>query len=197
MHDARAIANFFIDQAGKAFVRDVNAQKLNSLVYYAHGWHLAMFGTPLVDSPILATQDGVQVKTLAQPLESFGIKTISEPIRDLNMDPMTSGQMMLKTVRVEDAGKAARILSMTWKAYGKLSSYDLYQALAVDDSPWDMTWNRREDLGKHEVTVPDPVIQNWFRELAEKNRKRTQAPDLESTQEIVVSRTIPANNAPD
>lgn len=191
MHDARAIANFFIEQAERAFVRDVNAQKLNSLVYFAQGWHLALFGAPVVDSPMLAMQDGIQVKSLIQPLESYGIKTVSEPIRDLNMDPMTSGRMMLETVRVDDMGRASRIMTMTWKAYGKLGSYDLYKALSVDGSPWDIAWNGRDNLAQHEVEIPNANIQQWFQELAEKNRKRTQAPDLESTQEIVVSRKSP------
>ena len=52
-YDAKSIANFFIDRA-KESGETLTQMKLHKLIYYAHGWHLALTGEPLIDEPVQA-----------------------------------------------------------------------------------------------------------------------------------------------
>ena len=52
-YNAIAVANYFIDKA-KADGVPLTHMKLQKLIYFAHGWHLALYGEPLIDEEIQA-----------------------------------------------------------------------------------------------------------------------------------------------
>ena len=52
-YDARAIANFFLDKAGED-KQSLDQMKIQKLVYYANGWHLALRSSPLIDEQVEA-----------------------------------------------------------------------------------------------------------------------------------------------
>ena len=44
-YSAKEIANYFLELSAK---KDISPLKIQKLVYIAHGWHLALYGEPLV-----------------------------------------------------------------------------------------------------------------------------------------------------
>ena len=58
-YTAKAIANYFLKHR-KRFKRKgpITQMKLHKLVYFAHGWHLALKGEPLIDETLQAWDYG-------------------------------------------------------------------------------------------------------------------------------------------
>lgn len=183
MLEAVAVANYFIAQAASERLRDLNPPKLHELTYCAHGWHLAMVGKSLVDGHIVATVDGPRVATLQEHLS--GTKRVLEPLVVRRNDP-ASGKMIELTPHPQAADESTRrVLNITWKAYGKLSGYDLSLVTREQGGPWDLLWND-PDRNTDAVKIPNETIRLWFRQLAERNRKVTSAKSVKDTQRILV-----------
>lgn len=48
-YSAKEIANYFLELSAK---KDISPLKIQKLVYIAHGWHLALYGEPLVQDEL-------------------------------------------------------------------------------------------------------------------------------------------------
>lgn len=184
MLDAVAVANFFVAQAAGERLRDMNPPKLHGLTYCAHGWHLAMLGKPLVEGQVMATVDGPRIDVLGDLLS--GTKRVMEPLVVRRTDA-NSGKMVELTPHPQAADEGTRrVLSITWKAYGKLSGYDLSLVTREQGGPWDLLWND-EERSIDRVAIPNETIRMWFRQLAERNRKVTSAKSVKDTQRILIA----------
>ena len=62
---AAAVANEFLHLAHRDD-RPITPLKMQKLVYFAHGWHLAITGAPLISEPIQAWQYGPVISSLYQ-----------------------------------------------------------------------------------------------------------------------------------
>lgn len=68
---AKEIANYFLgiaDNNGKP----ISPMKLLKLVYYAHGWHLALSGNPLIKENVEAWRFGPVVRCLYDEFKIWG-----------------------------------------------------------------------------------------------------------------------------
>ncbi|MCU0544022.1 MAG: DUF4065 domain-containing protein [Oscillatoriaceae cyanobacterium Prado104] len=76
----REIANYFIWLASQSDV-EINAYKLQKLLYYAQAWDLAIYGTPLFNSDFEAWVNGPVVPALLEQYTSqFSWEAISEKV---------------------------------------------------------------------------------------------------------------------
>ena len=73
-----AVANFFIEKS-KASGVPVDPLKLQKLIYFAHGWHLAVTGEPLLDENVEAWPYGPVVPTVYHEFKKDGNSTIAGP----------------------------------------------------------------------------------------------------------------------
>ncbi|MGZ3389845.1 MAG: Panacea domain-containing protein, partial [Isosphaeraceae bacterium] len=74
-YDARAIANYFLERArreGKA----LDQMKIQKLVYFANGWHIAIKGEPLIDEQVEAWRYGPVIQSLRDALREYGDQAI-------------------------------------------------------------------------------------------------------------------------
>jgi uncharacterized phage-associated protein len=69
------LANFILslDQSEEA---DITPIKLQKLLYFAHGFHLAVFGAPLIGENFEAWKHGPVVKDIYETFSTFGKKHI-------------------------------------------------------------------------------------------------------------------------
>ncbi|RJP26112.1 MAG: DUF4065 domain-containing protein [Candidatus Omnitrophota bacterium] len=94
MISARDVANYFLLLVDEDCGDCMTNLKLQKLLYYAQGFHLAIFDTPLFDEPVKAWQHGPVVESLyyeykqhransITPPEGFDISIFNEKQKDL------------------------------------------------------------------------------------------------------------------
>ena len=80
-HNPKAIANYFLELA-RADDEELSPLKIQKLVYYANGWHLAIKGKPLISEQVEAWPYGPVVPSLYRAFRSYGDGPITEPARE-------------------------------------------------------------------------------------------------------------------
>lgn len=124
MLSARQVADFFLviaapdegDTAGEG----VTHLKLQKLVYYAQGFHLALTGQPLFPETIEAWEHGPVVRELYPLFANHGRRPIDPPER---YEPGVYSD------EVRD------LLTDVWNAYGQFSAWAL-RGLTHEEPPW-------------------------------------------------------------
>ncbi|MDE5554011.1 MAG: DUF4065 domain-containing protein [Muribaculaceae bacterium] len=96
--------------------------KLQKMLYYQQGFHLAYFGTPLFDEEIEAWMYGPVVPTMYHEFESYGRNGIT-PNEDIECD-------------MDD--EEWRLFCKVYDMYGKYSAEGLIE-LTHNESPWQNT----------------------------------------------------------
>ncbi len=77
--DARAVADYFLIHVDEEAGDNLTNLKLQKLVYYAQGVHLALTGQPLFDDEICAWQLGPAIPTLYRQFSQTGGEPIPRP----------------------------------------------------------------------------------------------------------------------
>src|SRR5947209_3400405 len=95
-YDAKAIANYFLDLA-EAEAKSLTPMKLQKLVYYAHGWHLALTGRPLLDEEIQAWSFGPVIRSLYNEFREFGAEPITR--RACLVEPAADRGSLIEKIR--------------------------------------------------------------------------------------------------
>lgn len=135
MFDVRKVANAVLDRVE---IRNqvVTNMALNKLVYFAHGWHLALFDKPLIDSPFEAWQWGPVHPQIYRQFKSFGDKPIRG--RALRLDLSTGYDI---PVTYEFDGIVSSHIQTTVDFYGGMTAARLSSISHEEGAPWDLVWN--------------------------------------------------------
>lgn len=96
--------------------------KLQKMLYYQQGFHLAHFGTPLFDEEIEAWMYGPVVPCVYDKFERFGRNGIM---------PDEENEFQLH-------GEELELFNQVFEVYGKYSAYGLMR-LTHDEDPWKST----------------------------------------------------------
>ncbi len=163
-----AVANFFIERANQGSGQGVDPLKLQKLLYYAHGWHLAIAGLPLLDEPIEAWTYGPVVPTVYHEFKAYGREPID--LAGYCYDYVTDDRTK-PLVPTED-GDTLDLLERIWKAYGAFSGTQLSAMTHAPNSPWAKTRERGRAQGQlNGVDIPNEDIKAHFVEMALKTRR--------------------------
>ena len=162
-YPATAVANYFIRQ-GQQSGSPVDPMKLQKLVYFAHGWHLAVYGRPLINERVEAWQYGPVVPTIYHEVKTHGSGPIDFPIFAFD------GQLHEPPQVPDTDSETMALLNRVWEVYGRYSSVDLSRMSHDARGPWHKTWH--EDAGQgtvRGVDIPDERIQSYFVDVARKD----------------------------
>jgi len=155
-YDARAVANYFLDLAKKEG-RTIDPMGIQKLVYFAHGWNLAMYGTPLISQRVEAWDYGPVIRDLYGDFKRFGNLPVEGPVLALKMEP---GTMKVRLTKPELIGHAPAetlsLLDRVWEVYKPFTSIQLANMTHVPGSPWKTA--RDQNLS----VISDDLIRNWF-----------------------------------
>jgi uncharacterized phage-associated protein len=154
MHSARAIANSFLKIAKESNKQLTNMQ-LQKLVYFAHGWHLALTGEPLLADAVKAWNFGPVIPQLYNSLKTYGNDCITDMIK--RKDSLTDEPEIVEETQSEYVKK---LVQRVWDVYGHLQGLQMSNLTHAKDTPWDKTWNRE----KFSV-IPDELIKEHFQSL--------------------------------
>jgi uncharacterized phage-associated protein len=127
------LANFILslDQSEEA---DITAMKLQKLLYFAHGFHLAVFGAPLIGENFEAWKHGPVVKDIYETFSTFGKKHIKyDGSPNLSIDT-----------------KSIQLIRDTFKVYNRYSAGQLSKITHLKGTPWDGK-NNYEVISNEEI----------------------------------------------
>ena len=162
-YNALAVANEFIERA-KAANQIISPLKLQKLIAFAHGWHLALYGEPLIDEEVQAWDYGPVVASVYHEFKNFGSGPITRLATDINPD-----NFELYTPRVPLTDKRTiPLIAKIWEIYGKYSAIQLANLTHEPDSAWSKVRAKPENNAMRSVGIPN----DWIKEEFEKKRKK-------------------------
>ena len=146
-HDARAVANRLIEKSLEEgnFLTPLQIIKL---VYFCHGWMLALYNRPLIKQSVQAWQYGPVVPELYRDLKDYGGDPVAEKIKvaEENFDELE-----------------ADLIDQVYSKYGHLSGIDLSRLTHAPGTPWYEVWCQK---GRYS-SIPNSWIQQHYAEKAE------------------------------
>ncbi len=138
-YSAPLIAYAFVKK-GLESGKPVTQMKLQKMVYFAHGYHLAKYGEPLIKEDFEAWQFGPVAPSIYNEFNLYG----SDPI---TMEEPARVEQALRTLSPE----ASEAIDYTWEATKDISAYKLSGWTHKRDAPWATAYR---------PNVPDTVIPN-------------------------------------
>jgi uncharacterized phage-associated protein len=176
-YDAIAIANYFLDLA-KERGQSLTPMKVQKLVYFAHGWHLAIKGTPLIDEQVEAWSYGPVIRSLYREFREYGDRAITEKGFLFKARTKTDGTVSYQVVRpdIADDPKAApftkQLLDKIWRVYGPHTAIQLANMTHEPGTPWRLVQEAYTGTPLPKGTdIPAESIRSYFRGLARSGAK--------------------------
>jgi len=167
-YETKAVANYFIDLGISNHI-DLSPMKLQKLVYFAHGWYLAIHNERLIDENIAAWSFGPVISTIYHEFKHFGNDAIDTHAvnmvfnRKMHNDYVTT----IPIINRLDI-RTASLLNKVWEIYSDYSAVQLSNATHACGTPWYHTWvGTGVSAG---TTINDEEIKHFFIEISAKNR---------------------------
>lgn len=114
--------------------------KLQKLLYYEQGYHLAYFGKPLFEAPIEAWMYGPVVPEVYQAYQDYKGNGIPAPDGEFTFEDNTEAELFDEVYEVYSAFSASKLIEMTHS-----------------ESPW---INAQKGVG---CVIPNDAIQSYFK----------------------------------
>ena len=146
-YDARAIANFILDESDAAGFT-MYPTSLLKILYFGHGWHLALFGGPLIAQPFEAWEHGPVVRVVYDQIKDYSGKAIKVRLKAFNPRSMTP--------------KVASAEITRGGAYGSLHPYKLSEMTHESGSPWTSVWEAAQIGASPGARLNDGEIRDYF-----------------------------------
>lgn len=153
MHPTAAVANEFLE-LGESEGIPISPMKLQKLVFFAHGWNLAIYDRPLVNEQVECWEYGPVFRTLYRLVKRYGAEAITGRIESGGREP----RLPL------DAGEETRSLIRTvWDCYKQHSAIKLSSMTHIPDSPWSRRRQQYLERGL-EVPIGTDIPEDWIRD---------------------------------
>jgi uncharacterized phage-associated protein len=144
---AKEVARYFVAKQDRRAGDSMTMLKLQKLLYYAQGLHLAIYGTPLFNESVRAWKLGPVVREVwdaypsgrgGQPIPQGSVPTLPDDV--------------------------VRVLEQVQAAYGQYSAWRLAQ-MTHQESPWKET--------RQSATIPQDAMHQYFKaKLASPSKAR-------------------------
>lgn len=152
MYDPIIVADYIIDKMpGK-----VTPLQLQKLIYFAHGWHLALGNRPLISSEIMVWKYGPVIQSIYHEFKKFGKDPITE-----KSSPGTQFFTPSYEKGVDDPWSAG-LIDRVVEIYGKADGITLSKITHASDGPW----SKEKNNGK--TIISNDVIKEYFSSLNKK-----------------------------
>jgi uncharacterized phage-associated protein len=156
MYDARAISNFFFHRAAEAG-SGLTVMTLLKVLYFAHAWHLAKTGNPLIAQPFEAWQHGPVNRVVYEQYKGYGKRPLDKPA--LSYDPVRLE--FTETQAAFDPATTA-FLSNIFDYYSRFDSFTLSDLTHEEGGPWHIIWKESQNRAVPGMVIPNQLIERWF-----------------------------------
>jgi len=167
---AKAVGNFYLDEAAKQD-RFLTAMHLQKLVYFAHGWHLALRNEQLISDNIEAWKFGPVIPALYHEFKVFGDQPITSRATEFNFDSWELTTCAMADENWEQAAKIVPLLNRVLAVYSPFSAIQLSNMTHEPGSPWRTMYDKFGGEPPKHTIIPVELIKEYFIRLA--NAPRT------------------------
>ena len=143
-----SVANYLLKKD-----ENLSPLKLIKLVYMCHGWHLGLYGTPLVNEPVEAWRHGPVFQKLYDAVKQFVAVPVIFPIKGGDVAKFTKRQKQL--------------VDEVYDYYKGYKPWPLSDLTHEDGTPWADTW-MQSPYGN--AIVDSNLIRNHFAAKANHGR---------------------------
>lgn len=172
MQTSLAVANFFIIKSIQTGI-EVTPMKLVKLVYISHGWYLGYTGEPLIGESIQAWKYGPVVPSIYNEFKRYKDCQIDSPAHEIIVGPDGDPFFYFPTVQGDDEVK---LLENVWQAHKSFTGIELSALTHQKNTPWDITWNKRNGKNKWAEIIPNDIIEEHYK--AKINANNSQSPSI-------------------
>lgn len=151
-YDALSVAYYFLGLGKRDRVK-ITPMKLQKLIYFAHGWCLAIRKEALICESVEAWQYGPVIISVYYEFCKYGSNPIPTDIYDILDNPISSDPF------------TSRLLEKVWTIYKDFTAFELSQMTHLPDAPW-ITAREGDARKKSNVIISDDLIQSYFIEQA-------------------------------
>lgn len=158
---AAAAANEFLSLAGAEGV-GIDQMKLQKLLFYTHGYNLAIRGAPLFEQDFEAWPWGPVVRDIYFQTREFGRQPINKRLHEIKKTgPGPVDYSFITPPGVADEETRVFVKS-AWDAYKGYSGIQLSNATHAPGEPWTIV---RDQFGSldHKPTIPNDLIADVFK----------------------------------
>jgi len=151
MISAEIVAKEFV-RMGSSSESPVTQMKLQKMVFFAHGLHLALYDTPLCSEPFFAWKFGPVIPSIYQLYKKWG----SSPIID---QPATFKISEASTVSESYtlSSTETEAIEYTWEITKNLDGVTLSNWSHAQNSPWAQAYAKGEN-----TIISNDVIKEYF-----------------------------------
>ena len=157
-----AVANGFLER--HAHPRGIEHMKLQKLVYFTHGWWLAINPSSLLTERPQVWRHGPVFKTLYHTLKDFGHHPIPHP------------QLAYPTADLEmigDNNLVPSYVDFVWDRYGHLTGFALSSMTHQAGTAWNRLASEYDFQVPAELEIPDEYIREEFKKIYDEEYSRS------------------------
>lgn len=154
-HSVLAVANEFISR-GDVAKNPPTQMQLQKLCYLAHGFCLALLGSPLTKEEIQAWNYGPVYPDLYDSLKKYGTSPVLDLIHRNNWAVMDSvkGEVVQEDLEVRET----RLVDKVWETYGSFDGFQLSALTHKEGTPWSKVYRP----GRKHLVIPNELIKEYF-----------------------------------
>lgn len=130
------VVNSLLWKGFKEKVDDLNSLKLQKMLYFLHGWYLAITNEALIDQSFIKGKYGPVIPDLVEDLKKYGTQPIDDYILEYDKQ---NCKFVPFFVNLQSKPQFIHILEQVWKTYYSLTSLQLSSLASCDSSPWATT----------------------------------------------------------
>ena len=159
MEKSLAVANELIRYAIDA-KNPPTQMKLQKLLFFAHGWNLALFDGPLVDERFRAWKYGPVIPSVYHEFKSFGKRGIDR----LGTEMVLGDEgILFVSPLVKVTGDTPALLHKIWEVFGGFNGTQLSDMTHKEGTPWYNAWVKSNYSGS--AVINDEDIKKYFKSL--------------------------------
>jgi uncharacterized phage-associated protein len=148
--DSLAVANWFIDTAWEEG-QTITAMKVQKLVYFAYGWNLALYDSPLVNEKLVAYHWGPAFRDIRDSAIVYGSDNITSLLKnEFGVHPL-----------IDKTDHRVPLLSRIWEVFGEYTPSQLSRMINKEDGPWYLTWSKEPE--RKNMNIDDELIKTLFK----------------------------------
>jgi uncharacterized phage-associated protein len=149
------VADFFLAQVDSDSGDVITHLKLQKLLYYAQGWHLAIRNQPLFSAKIEAWAHGPVCPLIWERFKRFSFEPI--PKSEIKMD----SDSLNASVR--------KLLMDVWRVYGQFTAPKL-EEMTHQEKPWSDARGNLSPYERSSAEISKDSMKQFFRKLAHEQK---------------------------